>query len=98
MAQKEHLDVWTYATANSVTTPGDLTSTYWPGMRVALKQGTLKYFVISAVVYSTPNTTITLDGFGTYTLTSATITAWPRHRLHLFSALPRYCAPLPHQH
>ena len=75
MAQKEHLDVWTYATANSVTTPGDLTSTYWPGMRVALKQGTLKYFVISAVVYSTPNTTITLDGFGTYTLTSATITA-----------------------
>ena len=75
MALKEHLDIWTYASASSVTTPGDMTGTYWPGMRVVLKQGTLKYFVISSVVYSSPNTTISLDGFGTYTLTSAVITA-----------------------
>lgn len=75
MAQKEHLDVWTYASTSSVTTPGDLTSTYWPGMRVALKQGTLKYFEIVSVLYSAPNTTITLDGFGIYTVANAVITA-----------------------
>ena len=75
MVIKEHLDIWTYASASSVTAPGDWTGTYWPGMRVVLKQGTLKYFVISSVVYSSPNTTITLDGFGIYSLVSATITA-----------------------
>ena len=75
MSLKERSDVWTQASSNSVTTPGDLTGTYWPGMRVVLKQGTLKYFVILSVVYSSPNTTITLDGFGIYTLTSAPITA-----------------------
>ena len=74
MALKERLDTWTYASANSVTTPGDFTGTYWPGMRVVLKQGTLKYFIIESVIYASPNTTITLNGFGTYTLTSAAIT------------------------
>ena len=46
MSEKKRYDVWTYASANSVTVSGDMTGTYWPGMKVALKQGTIKYFVI----------------------------------------------------
>lgn len=73
--QKARYDVWTYASANSVTVPGDLTGTYWPGQRVILKQGTLKYFLIVSVTYGAPNTTIVFNGFGTYSLTSDPITA-----------------------
>ena len=45
-------ETWTYASANSVTYAGDLTGIYSPGMRVRLTQGTVKYFVIVSVVYS----------------------------------------------
>ena len=75
MAEKKRYDTWTYASANSITVPGDMTGTYWPGMRVALKQGTIKFFVIDKVEYSSPNTTITLNGFGIYSLTNNTISA-----------------------
>jgi len=67
-------DTWTYASANSVTVPGDMSTTYWPGQKIIIVQGTTKFFQITSVVYSAPNTTITLNGFGIYTLTSATIT------------------------
>jgi len=72
---QQRFDVWTYASANSVTTPGDLRTTYWPGMRVALKQTTIKYFVIESVTYGAPNTTIVLNGLGDYTVANAEITA-----------------------
>lgn len=72
---KVRTDVWTYASANSVTTPGDKTGSYWVGMRVAIKQTTLKYFVIESVTYAAPNTTIVLNGLGIYTVASATITS-----------------------
>jgi len=76
MSEKKRYDTWTYASANSVTVPGDLSGTYWPGMRVALKQGTVKHFLIEEVVYNgTTQTTITLNGMGVYTLTSDPITA-----------------------
>jgi len=76
VVERKRLDVWTYASANSVTTPGDKSGTYWPGMRVALKQGTVKHFLIEEVVYDgTTQTTITLNGLGVYTLTSGPITA-----------------------
>jgi hypothetical protein len=75
MALKERYDSWSYASANSVTITGNYSHTYFPGMRVVLKQGTVKYFVIVSVVYSSPNTTITLDGGGVYSLVSAPITA-----------------------
>ena len=68
-------ETWTYASANSVTYAGDLTGIYSAGMRVRLTQGTVKYFVIVSVVYSSPNTTITLYGGGTYTLTNDPITS-----------------------
>ena len=76
VVEKKRFDVWTYASANSVITPGDMSGTYWPGMRVALKQGTVKHFLIEEVVYDgTTQTTITLNGLGVYTLTSDPITA-----------------------
>lgn len=75
MVEQSRKDKWTYASANSVTARGDLTGTYWPGTKVALKQGTLKFFVVVAVTYAAPNTTITLDGMGIYSLIDAPITA-----------------------
>jgi len=76
MAQKIRYDTWTYKSANSVTSVGDQTGTYWTGMKVMLSQGGfVKYFVITSVVYENPNTTITLDGFGTYVITTDPITA-----------------------
>ncbi len=75
MPQKERFDVWTYASASSITTSGDHRGTYWPGMRVALKQTTIKFFVIESVTYSAPNTVITLNGMGLYSLVDAPITA-----------------------
>jgi hypothetical protein len=75
MVEQSRKDVWTYASANSVITPGNLAGTYKPGMRVALKQSTIKFFVIVSATYSSPNTTIVLDGMGVYSLTNAAITA-----------------------
>jgi len=75
MSLKRRFETWTYASASSVTVAGDYRNTYWPGMRVALKQTTLKYFVIESVTYSAPNTVIALNGMGIYTVADAPITA-----------------------
>lgn len=71
---------WVYAGADgptfTVTVAGiDLTTKYYPGMRVRLSQtsGGTKYFIITRVVFST-NTTITLFGGTDYTLVNQTIT------------------------
>lgn len=70
-------DVWTYLSALSVTTPGDLTDTYYPGLKTTITQTTVKYFQIETVTYSaeTELTTITLNGYGLYTVSNAEITA-----------------------
>ncbi len=75
MAQKERFDRWTYDSENSITTPGDLRGTYWPGLKVALKQGSIKYFVIESVTFDGSITRITLNGMGTYSLTNDPIIA-----------------------
>jgi len=71
-------ETWTYAGADSpvftFTISGDKTSKYAPGMRIKLTQTTVKYFIVVAVSYSDPNTTVTVYGGTDYTLTSATIT------------------------
>jgi hypothetical protein len=71
-------EAWTYATADSpsftFTITGDKTGKYSPGMRVKLTQTTVKYFIVTKVEYSNPNTTITVYGGTDYTLTNATIT------------------------
>lgn len=70
-------ETWTYASADAptftFTVPGDKSTKYYPGMRIKLTQTTVKYFIITKVVYSSPNTTITVYGGTDYTLASATI-------------------------
>ncbi|MEX2006806.1 MAG: hypothetical protein WD877_01355, partial [Candidatus Saccharimonadales bacterium] len=73
-------ETWTYASADSptftFTVSGDQTSKYSPGMRIKLTQSsTVKYFIITAVSYSSPNTTLTVYGGTDYTLANATISA-----------------------
>lgn len=72
-------ETWTYASADSptftFTISGDLTSKYSAGMRIKLTQTTVKYFIITAVSYSSPNTTITVYGGTDYTLANAAITS-----------------------
>lgn len=99
-------ETWTYASANSVTYPGDLTGVYSSGMRVRLTQGAVKYFVIVSVVYSSPNTTITFYGGGVYSITNDPITShdataagipqgFPIALLRVSTALEGFCPILP---
>lgn len=71
-------ETWTYASADdptfTFTVSGDVTTKYSPGMRVKLAQTTDKYFLITAVSYSSPNTTVTVYGGTDYDLANATIT------------------------
>ncbi len=72
-------ETWTYAAADdptfTFTIAGDKSTKYSPGMRIKLMQTTVKYFVITKVVYSSPNTTITVYGGTDYDLVSAAITS-----------------------
>ena len=71
-------ETWTYASADdptfTFTISGDKTSKYSAGMRIKLTQTSVKYFIITAVSYSSPNTTITVYGGTDYDLVNATIT------------------------
>lgn len=71
-------ETWTYASADdptfTFTVAGvDLTTKYYPGMRIKLTQTTAKYFIITKVAFST-DTTITVYGGTDYDLADATIT------------------------
>lgn len=78
-------ETWTYAStttnagttttySGTITISGDKTTKYSVGMRVKFTQTSIKYGVITNVVYSTPNTTLTVF-FGTdYSLANAVIT------------------------
>jgi hypothetical protein len=65
---------WTYASSTSFTVAGvDVTSQFPTGTKIALYQsGSIKYFVVVSSAFST-NTTITVNGLGTYTLTNVPI-------------------------
>jgi hypothetical protein len=71
-------ETWTYASADdptfTFTITGDKTAKYYPGMRVKLTQTTVRYFIITKVAYSSPDTTITVYGGTDYDLASAAIT------------------------
>lgn len=74
----DRTDVWTYLSANSVTVPTNLTATYYVGLKATMVQGGVtKYFRIVGSSYNAGSglTTIILDGFGTYTVANAPITA-----------------------
>jgi len=68
-------ETWTYASASTFTISGDKTTKYSVGMRIKLTQTTVKYFIITAISYSAPNTTVTVDGGGVYTVANAAISA-----------------------
>jgi hypothetical protein len=67
-------ETWTYASAITFTISGDKTLKYNAGMKIKLSQTTAKYFIITKVEYSNPNTTITIYGGTDYTLANAAIT------------------------
>lgn len=73
-------ETWTYASADdptyTFTVNADVTTKYSVGMKIKLTQGTVKYFIITAVsTYSGGNTTITVYGGTDYDLANATITS-----------------------
>jgi len=71
-------DTWTYSSADDptyvFTISGDKTLTYYKGMKINLTQTTVKYFVITKVAYSAPNTVVTIYGGTDYDLANAAIT------------------------
>jgi len=72
-------ETWTYAGADdpafTFTISGDQTGKYGAGMRVKLTQTTVKYFIVTKVEYSSPNTTVTIYGGTDYDLANAAITS-----------------------
>jgi len=72
-------ETWTYNSADdptyTFTISGDKTDKYSAGMRIKLTQTTVKYFIITKVAYSSPNTTITVYGGTDYDLANAAITS-----------------------
>lgn len=70
-------ETWAYASADAptftFTITGDKTAKYSIGMRIRLTQTTVKYFIVTKVAYSAPDTTVTVYGGTDYTLTNATI-------------------------
>jgi hypothetical protein len=66
---------WTYASANTLTMPGDVTAKFPKGTKIKLTQTTVKYFYVVNAVYSAPNTTLTLAGGSDYTLANEAITS-----------------------
>jgi hypothetical protein len=72
-------ETWVYASTDdptfTFTIAGvDLTTKYYPGMRIKLTQTTAKYFIITKVAFST-DTTITIYGGTDYDLANAAITS-----------------------
>jgi hypothetical protein len=83
-------ETWTYASADdptfTFTISGDKTAKYSAGMRIKLTQTTAKYFIITKVAYSSPDTTITVYGGTDYDLANAAITS-PYYSIHKAPAL-----------
>ena len=73
-------ETWTYASADDPTytfrVGADVTTKYSVGMKIKLTQGTVKYFIITAIsAFTGGNTTITVYGGTDYDLANATITS-----------------------
>jgi hypothetical protein len=66
----------TYASATSVTVPTDVTSSFPVNAMLSFVQTeVVKYFNVVSATYSSPNTTIVLNGRGKYVVENATITS-----------------------
>lgn len=69
------LETWVYNSVNSFKISGDYRTVYQVGDKLKLTQTTDKYFRITAISYSSPDTTVTVESFGLYSLANATITS-----------------------
>jgi hypothetical protein len=67
-------ETWTYASATTVTTPGDVTAKYPIGTKIKMTNSGVKYFYVTAASYGAPNTTLTLTAGTSYTVANAAIT------------------------
>ena len=72
-------ETWLYDSSDDPTYTfninGNKTGKYSAGMKLKLTQTSEKYFYIAAVSYSSPNTTITVNGAGLYNISNAAITS-----------------------
>ena len=73
-------ETWTYASADdptyTFTIGADVTTKYSVGMKLKLTQGTVKYFIITAIsAFTGGNTTITVYGGTDYDLADSAISA-----------------------
>ena len=67
-------EIWTYVSPTSFSINGDKRDKYQKGDKIRLKQGgDWKYFYITGVSYSAPNTIVTITGGSDYTLANAAI-------------------------
>jgi hypothetical protein len=93
-------EAWTYASSTTFTVAGDVTTKYQKGDKIKLTQNsTVSYFYVIGVVYSAPNTTITITGGSDYSLANAAISAnyfskavSPQGFPDWFNYLPSYSA------
>jgi hypothetical protein len=92
-------ETWTYNSSTSFKISGDKTSKYQVGDKLKLTQTTDKFFMITNVSYSSPDTTITVNGFNLYTVANSAITnpfysriesplGFPRRVVVLFNSTP----------
>jgi len=70
-------ETWTYASASTFTITGDKTDKYAVGDKIKLDQTTdgTKYYYITAVSYSSPNTTVTITGGSDYDFDNETVSS-----------------------
>lgn len=68
-------ETWTYVSATTFTTPGDLTTRYNVGDKIRLTQTTAKYFYVTGVSFGSGVTTVTVNGGSDYSLANAAITS-----------------------
>lgn len=92
-------ETWTYASATTFTISGDKRGKYQKEDKIKLTQTSVKYFYVTNVSYSSPNTTITVTGGSDYSLADATITSPyfskienPQGFPHWFNYTPTYGA------
>lgn len=82
-------ETWTYASTTSFTISGDKTSKYAVGDKIKLTQTTTKYYYVTGVTYSAPNTTINVIGYNTFPLTNSAITSPYYSKVSSPSLFPR---------
>jgi hypothetical protein len=68
-------ETWEYASASTFTVSGDVTTKYQIGDKLKFTQTSVKYFYITDISYSNPDTTITVQGIYSDTVANDIITA-----------------------